>query len=146
MVCTFFGHRDCTELEKSRISAAIENVIAEGVDEFLVGNQGAFDRMVYGCLQQLKQKYPQISTAVVLAYFPREVNRQMGYENTIFPEGMETVSPKYAIDGRNRWMLGQADCVICYVRHAWGGAYKFAAEAAKAGKEVRNLCIGGVAF
>lgn len=139
MVCVFFGHRDCYGLEKDRLQQAIENLIQQGVEEFLVGNQGQFDAMVCGCLRTLKESYPQIQHHVVLAYLPGEKRTQPTLENTIFPEGLETVHPKFAIDRRNQWMLAQADHCLCYINHSWGGAYKFAKLAKQKGKHILNI-------
>lgn len=49
--------------------------------------------------------------------------------DTMEPEGIEAIHPKYAITWRNRWMLEQADHVLTYVTHSWGGAARFADEA-----------------
>ena len=146
MVCTFFGHRDCTELDKNRVYEAIEKAINEDVDVFLVGHQGRFDRMVYACLKQLRISYPQIQVGVVFSRLPEKKDENWETGDTIFPEAVENGPPKFAIHRRNRWMLQQADAVVCYVRVPWGGAYKFAALAYKKGKQVINLCPEGVDF
>ena len=59
--------------------------------------------------------------------------------NSIFPEGMENGPPRFAIDRRNRWMIDQADHVICYVQKTWGGAYNYVRLARKKGKVIHNL-------
>lgn len=46
---------------------------------------------------------------------------------------------RYAICRRNRWMLEHADCVVTYIRHAYGGAARYAALAARQGKEILPL-------
>ena len=53
------------------------------VDTFYVGHQGDFDRAVYRCLKQLRQRYPEIHICVVLAYLPTEKNRYDDMEGTI---------------------------------------------------------------
>ena len=55
------------------------------------------------------------------------------------PEEVAVVPPRYAIDRRNKWMLKQADFVVTYITHDWGGAAKFAKMAEKQGKKVINL-------
>ena len=54
MVCIFFGHRDCYDLDAQTLRSAIEKQIQDGVDTFYVGNQGHFDGMVLSCLTRLK--------------------------------------------------------------------------------------------
>ena len=54
MICTFFGHSDCFDLDEQKLQRAIEKLILDGVDTFYVGNQGCFDRIVFECLLQLQ--------------------------------------------------------------------------------------------
>ena len=108
---------------------------------FYVGNEGQFDYMVLRCLRLLSAKYTHIRFAVVLSRMPVEKERdyRADYFDTIYPLGLEKAPPKFAIDRRNRWMLEQADCVVTYVRHQVGGAWKYKALAEKKGKVVFNL-------
>ena len=135
--CTFFGHRDCYGLAGEQLCSAIEELIQQGVDTFYVGNQGQFDALVYGCLKRLRDRFPQIRICVVLAYLPTEKAPEI--PDSMFPEGLEMVHPKYAIDKRNHWMITASDSCICYVDHTWGGAYKFAKIAQKRGLTVTNI-------
>ena len=140
MVCTFFGHRECWDLAPETLEAAIADLIAQGVDTFYVGYQGQFDRLVLSCLRKLAAIYPQISFSVVLANLndAREEFQDCG----IYPEGLEPVPPKFALDRRNHWMVEQADFCICYVNRTWGGAWKFSRLAKRLGRNVRNLGSG----
>ena len=45
MVCSFFGHRDAPATIREQMAEAAEQLIQDGADLFLVGNQGAFDAM-----------------------------------------------------------------------------------------------------
>lgn len=136
-VCTFFGHRECYDLKREILQAGIEDLIHQGVDTFYVGHQGHFDAMVYGILKQLRKSYAHICVFVVLAYLPTQVREEADMSDTIYPE-IEG-HPKYAIERRNRWMIERADCCLCYIRHTWGGAYKFACQAKRKGLTVINL-------
>ena len=40
-----------------------------------------------------------------------------GFEDTMFPEGLELVHPRYAIERRNGWMLERSDYFVTYVHH-----------------------------
>ena len=69
--CTFFGHRDCPETVKTKLREVLVDLITNhDVGMFYVGNQGKFDAYVRSELKKLKQEYPQINYAVVLAYMP----------------------------------------------------------------------------
>lgn len=138
--CTFFGHRDCPETIKPYLREVLVDLITNnGVDTFYVGNQGRFDAIVRSVLGELEQTYPEIHYAVVLAYLPGKKNEYDDFSDTILPEGIETVHPRYAIERRNRWLLQRADFVVTYITHSWGGAAKFAEKAKREGKTVINL-------
>ena len=139
--CTFFGHRDCPETVKPGLRALVAELIeTRGVDEFYVGRQGAFDAMARSVLRELAKVYPHISYAVVLERLPGPKDpATWDFSNTIFPEGLETVPPRFAISKRNNWMLKQADFVVTYITHNWGGAVQYAEKAQRQGKRVLNL-------
>lgn len=140
--CTFFGHRECLDSLKFQLKEVLIDLITNhNVDMFYVGNQGRFDAIVRGVLRELKKEYPQmrINYAVVLAYIPGKQNEYDNYSDTMLPEGIESVHPRYAISWRNNWMLRQSDYVVTYITHSWGGAAQYAAKAARQGKTVINL-------
>lgn len=138
--CTFFGHRDCPEGIKAKLRDVLVDLINnQGVDMFYVGHQGRFDGLVHGVLKKLQQEYPSIGYAVVLAYVPSQKREYDDYSDTMLPEGIETVHPRYAISWRNNWMLKQSDYVVTYITHTWGGAAQYADKAKKQGKIIINL-------
>ena len=139
-VCTFFGHRDCPETIKPHLrEALVDLIVSKRVDTFYVGNQGQFDGIVRGVLRELEKEYPEIHYAVVLAYLPGKREKYDDYFETMFPEGIETVHPRYAICWRNQWMLERADYVVTYTTRAWGGAAKYAEKAKRQGKTVIHV-------
>jgi len=141
-VCTFFGHRDCpTAVRESLYAALVDLIENHAVDSFYVGNSGAFDNMVQACLQELSGHYPHIRYAVVLERMPGKSDRdfQKDMPDTVLPDGIESVLPKFAIPWRNQWMLDQADMVVSYVIHAGGGAAHFVRKARDCGKAIINL-------
>ena len=142
MTCTFFGHRNAPREVENKIKKVLDTLIKnQCVSRFYVGDNGSFDYMVYRALGVLKQEYPHISFAKVLAYLPtdKEEYSTTDYSNTVFPEGLESVPPRFAIDKRNRWMIEQSDFVVVYVKYSTGGAAKFAELAKRRGKTVINL-------
>lgn len=140
-VCTFFGHRDCPASIKPKLRAVVEELIVRyGVDRFYVGRQGTFDAMARVVLQEIAVEYPYISYSVVLERLPGPRDKAVwDSSDTIFPEGLETVPPRFAISKRNNWMLKQADFVVTYITHNWGGAAQYAEKAHRQGKRVLNL-------
>ena len=138
--CTFFGHRDCPKASKSKLREILIDLIeSHNVDMFYVGHQGVFDALVSGVLWELALEHPHVQYAVVLAYMPSENSGPIDYSDTMLPEGIELIHPRYAISWRNNWMLQQADYVVAYVSHSWGGAAQYVQKAIRSGKTVINL-------
>lgn len=138
--CTFFGHRECPDSIKAQLRAALIDLVTNhDMDTFYVGNQGRFDAIVRSVLREMKKEYPHINYAVVLAYMPGEHTEYDDYSDTMLPEGIESVHPRYAISWRNNWMLRQSDYVVTYIAHTWGGAAQFAKKAEKQRKTIINL-------
>lgn len=138
--CTFFGHRECPDSIKPQLREVLIDLVTNyDVEMFYVGNQGRFDAIVRGALRELKKEYPRINYAVVLAYIPGKQNEYDDYFDTMLPEGIESVRPRFAISWRNNWMLRQSAYVVTYITHSWGGAAQYAAKAARQGKNVINF-------
>jgi len=138
-VCTFFGHRDTPE----SVMVLIREVLIELIEHeksvrFLVGSEGSFDKMVTKVLKELMSVYRNIECDIVVAYLDGK-NRELLFENTVFPEGLECVPKKFAIEYRNRWMLKQSDYIVAYVNRPFGGAAKFVELAEKQNITVINL-------
>ena len=138
--CTFFGHRDCPDTIKPKLRQVLIDLIDNhNVDMFYVGNQGRFDALVRSELRDLQREYPQINYAVVLAYMPSKQTEYDDYSDTMLPEGIESVHPRYAISWRNNWILKQSDYVVTYITHSWGGAAQYAKQANHLKKRVFNI-------
>ena len=58
---------------------------------------------------------------------------------TIFPEGIENVPKRFAIDFRNRWMIEKSDCVVTCINRGFGGAAKAKNYAEKHGKNIIEI-------
>ena len=139
--CTFFGHHNCTSLIKPKLREILIDLIENhAVDMFYVGRQGAFDSIVRSVLKELLLAYSHISYAVVLERLPPKLDEfdTRDYSDTMLPEGIEAVHPRFAISWRNNWMLKQSDYVVTYITHTWGGAYQYAEKARSQNKPVIN--------
>ena len=140
--CTFFGHRDCPRSIRPRLQETLVDLIeTQAVDMFYVGRQGAFDAIVRSVLKELILEYPHIRYAVVLERIPGKRNESdpRDYSDTMLPEGIENVPPRFAIPWRNKWMIKQSDYVVTYITRAWGGASQFAQMSSTQNKIVINL-------
>ncbi len=139
--CTFFGHRDIDcNIEKALYTVLVKLIEEYDVTCFYVGYQGNFDKLVCQQLKKLQTIFAHIHYTVILAYFPREKSAET-YMNaeTLYPEGLESTPPKYAINKRNQWMIDHADFVVTYVQYPFGGAAKWEEKARKRGLTVFQL-------
>ena len=76
---------------------------------------------------------------MVLAYLPSQRKGYDDYGCSIYPEGLESVPPRFAIEKRNKWMVARADRCLCFINYPLGGAFRFARPAKKKGLAVINL-------
>lgn len=131
---TFCGHRELYREDEVRswLEESVRQAIAAGAGQFLLGGYGAFDRMAAKVVWDMKQTHPEIQSYLVLPYLDKKVDAA-GYDGTIYPP-LESVPKRYAITHRNRWMVDEADMVIAYVTHDWGGAAATLAYAVRRGK------------
>ena len=106
--CTFFGHRDCPSSIKPKLRKVLIDLIENhSVDMFYVGQQGSFDGIVRSVLKELVSVYPHIRYAVVMERLPpkRDEFDTRDYSDTMLPEGIEAVHPRFAISWRNKWIF-----------------------------------------
>ena len=140
MVVAFFGHKDTPSAVKPLLEQTVQRLIEKNEEiTFLVGTHGAFDLMVQSVLGQALQEYPHISCHIVLSYIPAEKNSEQYALPTLVPEGIESVSKRFAISFSNNYMVNECDTVVCYITHDWGGAAQFVNKAEKKGKVIINL-------
>ena len=139
MTVTFCGHGDCYENDEIRqlLYETVEAAIINGAELFYLGGYGHFDSMAARVVWELKKKYPHIQSVLVLAYLNREVDMKY-YDGTTFPP-LESTPLRFAISKRNEWMAEQADTVIAYVDHDWGGAAQTLQFAKRKHKTIINI-------
>lgn len=138
MTVTCCGHSDIYGDEEVRrwLEETVENLILRGADLFYLGGYGGFDRMAASVVWRLKKKYPNVKSILVLPYLDRRMNDDI-YDGTTYPP-LEKTPRRFAISKRNEWMVAQADVVVAYVTHDWGGAAKTLAYAKRKKKTIIN--------
>lgn len=122
MTIAFCSHKDISNLSTVRaaVNELLRGLVAEGADYFLLGGYGGFDSLAAHAEYDLKRDNPQIHSTLVIPYLNRNYDTKL-YDDTTYPP-LEGVPLKYAISKRNEWMVDQADVVVAYVQHSWGGA------------------------
>ena len=137
-VVTFCGHGDFygDEDVKRWLRETVEGLIRRGADDFLLGGYGGFDACAATVVWELKKQYPAIRSTLVLPYLDRKVDATK-YDTTLYPP-LEKVPRRFAISKRNEYMVNEADIIVAYVTHDWGGAATTLAYARRKKKEIIN--------
>ena len=135
--CVFFGHRNCPITIKPMLQGAIMELIENGYDDLMVGNNGGFDQMVQHCLEELSHTFGGFRYSIVLERLPKAGEEKI--ENSILADGIEECPARFSIDRRNEYMLRAADVVVCYITKGYGGAYKFVDKARRRKKRIINI-------
>ncbi len=146
MVITFCGHSkyEPSKIDEEKIFAFLEKTVANKPAALYLGGYGAFDYFAYNCCKKYKIKHPNVSLVFVTPYLTvsYQKNRldylKANYDCILYPD-LEQIPPRFAIPYRNRYMIDNADFIIAYITHDWGGAYKTYHYAQQKGKQIYNL-------
>lgn len=135
--CFMFGHREADERIYPSIMAAAERCILEfGVEEFIVGHYGGFDRQVKRAILDIKRRYP-VRLTLLLPFHPTPNDDFSDFDGTLYPfDGY--VPLKSAIIRANRQMIDACAYMIAYARHP-GNARDLLDYAQKRGKMILSV-------
>ena len=141
MTVTFCGHStiygEDLDIVKQRLYEEIKQAILCGAEEFLFGGYGEFDLLCARAVKEIKKKYPNIKSVLVVPYIDEGYNKEL-YDCSEYPP-IENVPKRFAIIKRNEYMVEISDVVIAYVKYSTGGAYRTYSSAVRKGKNVINL-------
>lgn len=146
MIITFCGHAQYTEKEEDeqKILSFLEEKIGGSPAELYLGGYGSFDAFARKCGKKFQQTHPATKLIFVTPYLTVDCqknhlaqNKNL-YAGILYP-ALENVPIKFAILHRNKWMVEQADLVIAYIDHAWGGAYQSYKHAKRKQKPIFNI-------
>lgn len=145
MIVTFCGHRNIflQNDEEKRLEEELRKILKESPDTvFYLGDYGQFDALCNHTLCGLQKEYPLFRRVFVTPYRDPEyahfqyVNDY--YDEVVYPFSDKVVK-RFAISKRNEWMVNEADLVIAYVDHGYGGAAKTFEYAVRKKKKYVNL-------
>ncbi|MBQ5590665.1 MAG: DUF1273 family protein [Clostridia bacterium] len=137
---TFIGHRECFYLDVEKLKNEIEALICSGYKRFLFGGMGCFDLICAKCVYKLKQKYSNVTSALVIPYLTFNIEEDYLYDEIIYPNNFEKYYFKAAIIKRNEFLVDNSSIAICFVKYN-GGAKRTYEYALKKGIKVLNLFI-----
>ena len=86
---------------------------------FYCGHKGQFDYLCESCIDSLKINYPLIQKVYITPYLSIDYQKKHlndlkdKFDNIIFPVDCEKCPPRFAYSRRNRWMINQADIILC---------------------------------
>ena len=146
MIITFCGHSSFNSAHEyeQKLLSLLQELIGDEQAELYLGEYGEFDSFAYECCQKFKSTHPNVKLIFVTPYISTEYQKKHleyqkdRYDQIIYPP-LENVPSKFAISRRNKWMVQQADLIIAYISHDWGGAYKTFKYAERQGKKTFNL-------
>ena len=138
MIITFCGHSDYVKnaLDEEKVFSIL-NAYAQNQIDFYLGGYGNFDSFAYSCAQKYKALHPTARLIFVTPYFPPRKTEET-YDEIIYP-ALENIPMRFAISYRNEWMIDNADIVIAYVYHTFGGAQKTLSVAKRKNKTIFNI-------
>ncbi len=128
MLCFFIGHRDAEQSLLPQLERAVRTHISEyGVREFVVGHHGSFDRMAAHAVRKAKEHCPGVALSLLLPYYSGEQKEPVpeGFDDILYPPGMETVPRRFALDRANRYMIAHCDYLIAYAWQPGSNAARF---------------------
>lgn len=114
--CFLFGSSTAPEACLDGVLNAIEKCYStHGIRTFVVGHYGSFDRIAAHALTLLKARHPDISLLQLIPYHPsiRSIEPHRGFQ-TYYPDGQETVIPRFAITTANNKMIRECAVAVCY--------------------------------
>ena len=141
---SFIGHREIYRhiiLEQKVEQIARDLLSKKEYVEFYVGRNGDFDILVASGIKRAQKAVGHHNSSLILLQpYPTKDDKYYEdfYDEVWYPIDSKT-HPKGAITKRNRWMIEQADIVICYIEREEGGAYTDLKYAQKLEKEIINL-------
>ena len=131
MIVTFCGHSQYIEsaADEEKIISILTKIIGEEHAELYLGGYGSFDAFAHRCGKKYQKAHKNVKLIFITPYITEDYQKKHlkyakdTYDEIIYPN-LEDKPLKYAISHRNKWMVEQADYVISYITHDWGGAYQ----------------------
>lgn len=144
MRCFLFGHQDSTESILPDLRREVQKHITEnGVTEFIVGRYGNFDYLARRTVHQAKAMYPHIRLTLLLPYYPPQLPIPQEFDGTCYPEGLETVPPRFRIPRANRAMLDRCEFAIACVATRASSSGELL-EQARRRERLGQLCVTNI--
>lgn len=158
--CAFFGNdydfiwrgrreeRQKPQVRERVKEQVIKLIEDKGVDTFLVGEIGGYERDAYDAVLEVKEQYPNIKIVLVISKITElhpvgeddsnYVYHKRYCDDWVYPDKSATGYRRLTIVYRNRWIVEHTDYIIGYNPRK-GRAYEFVKQAKGKGVEVIEL-------
>ena len=138
-MCFMVGHRDANMDVYQKLEVAVNlHIMEHGIDEFIIGHYGNFDRMAARAVQDAKILHPKVKLTLLRPYLD-DYPLPEGFDGSIYPDGLEAVPRRFAILQANHKIIECCTHVIVYVRYTFGGAYQCLEYARRKKKHILNI-------
>ena len=140
MTITFCGHSTFFRTEKleKQLLSILQSHVGSNHVNFYLGGYGSFDSFARECCQKFQTEHSQAKLIYVTPYHEIDRFTLNLYDESVYPP-IEEHPIKFAISYRNKWMVEQADLVIAYITHEYGGAFQTYQYAKRKKKTIINL-------
>ena len=147
-ICSFAGHSELygqeADIYKKLLLVIEKLVLTEDINEFWVGNYGAFDRLSAKAVRNLKEKYSYIQLNLVVPYLTKEINEYReeyykNFDNILMADIPEKTPKRFKIIKSNEYMVQNSNVLVCCVMHSFGGAARTVEYAKKNNIKIINL-------
>ena len=142
--CFFIGHRDAPESIYGCLLTTVERYITEyGVTDFVVGRYGSFDQLAARAVIEAKQHHTDVSLTLLVPYYRSNSELlPVGFDGSLFPDGLETVPKRVAILRANQYMIHYCDYMIVYDMRRIGNTRKLVSSARRVGGlHIENIAL-----
>lgn len=122
-ICFFIGHRDAPEWLVQPLRDAVERCIEQrNIANYVVGRYGRFDMLAARAVFDAKERHPDIRLTLLLTYYDpvAPIDLLLGFDDSIYPDGLELVPKRAAIIRANRYMVLHSDYLIAYDKEQIG--------------------------
>lgn len=149
--CCFTGHRTLTLEEqqavRQRLPPLICRLASQGANRFLCGGALGFDTLAALSVLECKSRQPHLQLHLVLPCgdqtrgWAQEDRRLYQWILSQADDAM-VLFPAYrrgCMQIRNRFLVEQSECCVCFLREQKGGTYYTVRYAQKIGRMVYNL-------
>jgi len=151
LIVAFCGHSSYVQSidDEKKVLALLEDLVGDKPCELFLGEYGSFDSFAYRCAKKFKGARLDRTLVFVTPYLSEKYhknnteNARDRFDQVLYPP-LESVPLRYAISRRNRWIAEQADVLIAFVTHAYGGAYTMYRHAKRKGCAVYNIAPQGI--